>query len=186
MPDYAINITEKDIDSYINKTSQGDMISLKMLYEQLRLPVYVLALSILKDHALAEDALQETFIAVKSSAKNYKTGTNAKAWVMSITRNICKNCLRNRRHETQPLEDDIDEVAIQKMQVDEQDLLGSVVVSEKLNTLEKNERDIIVLHVFAGLKLNEVAKLLSIPYGTILWRYSKTINKLKKLYTSEQ
>jgi RNA polymerase sigma factor (sigma-70 family) len=186
MSEYVINTTENDIDTCISKTSQGDMTSLKMLYEQLRLPVYLVALSILKDHALAEDALQETFIAVKSSAKAYKTGTNAKAWVLSITRNICKDCLRNRRHETQPFDDSIEQTAAEMSRGAEQDLLGSVVVSEKLAALEKDERSIIVLHVFAGLKLNEIAKLLSIPYGTILWRHSKAINKLKKLYNEEQ
>ena len=182
----AIKIASKEIDYYIKRTAEGDMNALKRLYEEFKTPVYLISLTILKDSSLAEDILQETFIGLKASAKNYCQGTNGKAWILAIAKNMSKNYLRKRHYEIQDAFEENGEGAssFSKCVVDE-DILEGIVISEKLNTLGAIEKQIVVLHIFSGLKLVEIAKLLEIPYGTVLWRYSKALGKLRSLYSAD-
>ena len=60
--------------------------------------------------------------------------------------------------------------------------LETMLVGEALRVLSAGEYPVVVLHVFAGLKLTEIARYLDIPYGTVLWRYSEGKKKLKRYY----
>ena len=47
--------------------------------------------------------------------------------------------------------------------------------------LRETERQIVVLHVVAGLKHREIAALLEMPLSTVLNKYSRSLKKLEKL-----
>lgn len=51
---------------------------------------------LLKDTALAEDALQETFIKAWRSYGNYRGEASEKTWLMRIAVNSCRDMLRGR------------------------------------------------------------------------------------------
>jgi len=180
----ASKIDSREVDLCISEVAKGNMNSLKQLYEQFKVPVYLLALVILKDRALAEDILQETFIGLRANAHTYSLGTNAKAWILSITRNLSKNCLRKRHYETSQSFDEDTEVCDKKYTV-ETDMLDGIVTSDALNILDETQREIVVFHVFTGLKHTEISKLLCIPYGTVLWKYSVAMKKLRAFYNAE-
>lgn len=186
MPMTALKMTKEMIDYLIKRTADGDMDALRQLYEEFKTPVYLISLTIVKDQSLAEDILQETFIGLKANASTYTQGTNGKAWILAIAKNMSKNCLRKRHYEIQDpfMEDDDGSNTYAKCIVND-DLLEGIVISEKLSALEKDEKQIVVLHVFSGLKLIEIAGLLELPYGTVLWKYSKALGKLRKLYNED-
>ena len=50
-----------------------------------------------------------------------------------------------------------------------------------LAKLSQEERQIVVLHVVAGLKHREVAALLELPLSTVLNKYNRSLKKLEKL-----
>ena len=54
-----------------------------------------------------------------------------------------------------------------------------------LGALTEEEREIVVLHVFWGYKHREIAERLSLPLGTVTWKYSTALKKLEK-YEEEQ
>lgn len=55
------------------------------------------------------------------------------------------------------------------------------VLRTLLTKLESSERQIIVLHLTCELKHREIAEILRLPLGTVLWKYSISIKKLKNL-----
>jgi hypothetical protein len=55
-------------DRMVKEIAEGHSDSLSELYDTLRKPVFVLALSILQDYYVAEDVMQETFIRVATYA----------------------------------------------------------------------------------------------------------------------
>ena len=52
--------------------------------------------------------------------------------------------------------------------------------AEALSTLSDEERQIIMLHVTAGLKHREIAQLLELPLSTVLSKYRRALSKLKQ------
>ena len=51
--------------------------------------------------------------------------------------------------------------------------------------LEDKPREIVLLHVIAGLKHKEIASFLQMPLGTVLWHYRQSIKKLNAILEKE-
>lgn len=55
---------------------------------EVRKPIFLFILSIVEDYHMTEDLLHETFIKIMLNIDKYKKGTNVKAWMLSIARNV--------------------------------------------------------------------------------------------------
>lgn len=137
--------------------------------------VYSLIYAILKDRHLAEDITHNVFIKVHKSASSYKKGTSPKAWIIQIARNSAIDELRKNKvtftdiEENQNIPDLIN------------DFDDKIIVTNAINTLEFEHRQIIILHIVAGLTFKEISKILDKPLGTITWQYRNSLTKLKKI-----
>ncbi|WP_276326174.1 RNA polymerase sigma factor [Pseudobacteroides cellulosolvens] len=152
----------------------GDKSGLKSIYNDFKHAVYSLAYTILGDKYLAEDVSHNVFLKILSSASSYKTGTSPKAWIMQITRNTAIDELRKKRDITTDFETNNDNALIYKENYDKK-----IIVFTAVNTLEFEQRQIVVMHVIAGLTFREIGELLNQPIGTVAWKYRTSINKLK-------
>ena len=54
-----------------------------------------------------------------------------------------------------------------------------------LNCLSAEDRQILILHVAAGLKHREIAAVMAMPLGTVLSRYRRALNRLKTIAKEE-
>lgn len=164
-----------DYDKLIIETSEGDLSSLEKLYRDLGPAVFGLALSILRSRTLAEDVLQDTFVRVKVASGSYKPGTNGRAWILKIARNISISAIRSRNHETYG-----DEII--SIEPDENDYIqnsiDSLTLKEVFSKLDERERQIVLLHAVKDLKHREIAQITGIPLGTVLWKYRRAIQKM--------
>lgn len=170
-------VSDGELDMCISLSAGGDTDALKRLYEALRSPVFLLAKSLLNDEKAAEDILQETFIKAYENAGQYRPGTHPKAWVMRIARNLTFSAMRKAKWE-KPHED---AAAITDISSETSD---PVILDEALDTLERMEKEIVVLGVVAGLSHREIAKVLSIPTGSVSFRHKKAMEKLKAYFTA--
>ena len=113
--------------------------------------------------------MQEVFLTVQTCAGRYRPGTNGRAWLFGVTRNVARWQLRRAHYDTM---DEEEPDALPTAGGTETGCLETMLVGEALRVLSAGEYPVVVLHVFAGLKLTEIARYLDIPYGTVLWRYS--------------
>ena len=171
-----------DYDKLIVETSRGNLESLEELYKDLGSVVFALALSILKSRPLAEDVLQDTFVRVKISAGLYKPGTNGRAWILKIARNLAISAIRSNRFET--ISDTIESTESDGIDFT-QSKIDSLILKESLSRLSQQERQIVLLHAVKDLKHREIAEILDIPLGTALWKYRQAIKKLSNYFKSE-
>ncbi|MGZ9583074.1 RNA polymerase sigma factor [Paenibacillus marinisediminis] len=168
-------------DETIKAIAVGDTDALKDLYDELRYIVYSVALSILRKKSSAEDVLQDTFVRVYEKAATYKSGTNAKAWVISIARNLAYDALRRDKRE---FTNEIDEEPIgtkSSFNSTETIVLHRLELTEALFRLGEIERQIVVMHLVAGLKHSEISEELGIPAGTVRWKYRKSLTRLAEI-----
>ena len=161
----------------ISHIAYGDVTALDLLYKSLKKPVFLLALSILRDYQAAEDVMQDTFLKVSEKAETYVRGTNPKAWVLTIARNLALNSLKKHSHETLTLEE-LSETAVGEGPPDSSDF------TRTMQQLDEPDRSIVTLRVVCGLRHAEIAKVVGLSAGDTRVRYSRALKKLKKYYES--
>jgi len=88
---------------------------LKVEFERVALPqlshLYTSALYLTKDKAEAEDLVQETYLRAFRFFDKFEPGTNVRAWLLSILRNLFINRYRQKRREPTTVDwEKIDEV----------------------------------------------------------------------------
>lgn len=169
------------LEQQLLQIASGDKSALAALYDNINVSVYSYALSILKNRADAEDVLQDTLLEIWRSAPNYKSMGKPMAWIITIARNLCLMNLREKsRLSDQPFEDfDFP---------DEGDELTSddkLVIQACMLSLSDEEREIVVMHILAGLKHREIAKIRQLPLSTVLSKYNRAIKKLRKKLSTD-
>ena len=85
------------LDKLIKRLNSGDYDAFEKIYDATRKGVYYVALSVLRERSLAEDVMQSTYIKVLKNASQYKQGTNASAWILTIAKNEALNLKKYRR-----------------------------------------------------------------------------------------
>lgn len=163
-----------DIDEALAETAKGNAEALRIVYEQLRPVVYSLAFSILKEKQAAEDVLHDTFVRVYERAATFRPGTHPKAWVVRIARHLAYDAYRRRKRTVPDDEDRAADTAAEHTLVQKLDL------ADALLRLGEIERQIVILHVMAGLKHREIGEELGLPAGTVRWKYRQSLSKLAR------
>ena len=163
-------------DSLLIGVADGDQQAFTELYHAAGQSIYAYALSILKNPAEAEDAMQDTFLKIRAAAPLYKPLGKPMAWILTITRNICLMKLRQKKSISFfPLES-LDEPA----ELDQiTDLEDRLVLQTALRVLGDDECQIIVLHAVTGWKHREIAQQLGMPLSTVLSKYRRGLHKLR-------
>ena len=144
----------------------------------------------LGDIQAAEDAVQETFIAVYQNYKQFKGASSEKTWITRIAINVCKNILRSMW--TKKVTIGLDNVE-QSMEAAsdsnaetmflEKERAGTV--SSAIMKLDPKYREVVLLYYYQELNTNEIAKALHIPASTVRIRLARARNKLKKHISME-
>lgn len=171
-----------DYGKLISDTSNGDLASLEKLYNDLKTTVFAIALSILRDKALAEDVLQDTFVRVKLFSKTYRQGTNGRAWILRIARNLAISAVRKKRFET--YDESLESMESPHNYFDQKSI-DSILLKKALSVLDDKERQILLLHAIKDLRHREIADILDVPLGTVLWKYRKAISKMEDYLKAE-
>ena len=161
-------------DSLLLGVAAGDRQAFTELYRLTAQSIYAYALSVLKNPADAEDALQDTFLKIRSAAPLYQPMGKPMAWILTITRNICLMKLRRQRNlSCVPLDN-------QASEWDHiTDLEDRLVLRTALTVLSDQECQIIILHAVTGWKHREIARQLGIPLSTVLSKYRRGLKKLQ-------
>ena len=87
-------MTKAELEAGLAAVAAGDPNALAELYRAYYQPVFLLAASLTGDTALAEDTVQEVFLTVQTCAGRYRPGTNGRAWLFGVTRNVARWQLR--------------------------------------------------------------------------------------------
>jgi len=163
-------------DALIRKIGMGDMTALEELYNALSKAVFAFALSIVKNRSVAEDIMQDTFVRIYNSASAFKVGGSGVSWVMRIAHNLAINAVKSRHYTVDELEDDMSVVTNTDSAITDR-----ITLNQALSRLGDTERKIVILHASVGLTLSEIAEILGEPVGTVKWRHSGALKKLRKM-----
>lgn len=131
----------------------------------------------LKDHALAQDAAQTTFVKAWQALHTLRDVNTEKAWLLRIAANTCKSILRSREYKLYAQSPDMDEIPDPATEASFPD---TTVLSTVL-ALPDKYREVIVLYYYQGLSSLDVARALRLPQATVLTR----LHRARKLLESQ-
>ncbi len=142
------------------------------------------AINLTKDHEEAKDLFQETLYRALSNKDKYNVGTNIKAWLYTIMRNIFINDYRKKAKQSVVLDNSPNDFLIDQTRTK---VLNDGVTNLNLREVKQLIYDLPELFrtpfnlYFEGYKYNEIADELNEPLGTIKSRihFARKILKQK-------
>jgi RNA polymerase sigma-70 factor (ECF subfamily) len=161
--------------------ARSDEQALSELYRRFSRLAYGLAFRILRDDALAQDAVQEAFLGVWRAAGRF-TAERAKpsTWLLTLVHRRAVDLVRREeRRRTEQLQPDRESIGSEGP--DELELLSErQSIREALRKLPPEQREAIELAYYGGYTQSELAERLGQPLGTIKSRMFTGLARLRE------
>jgi RNA polymerase sigma factor (sigma-70 family) len=169
-------------EALVALVARGDEPALAELYDRFGRVAYGLAFKVLRDRALAEDAVQEAFLAVWRSAGRFiAERAKASTWILTLVHRRAVDLVRRQQQRrAEPLET----VAQASGETTEEQAwlrLRQARVREALCKLPDQQREALELAYFGGFTQSELADRLGEPLGTIKSRMFAGLARLREL-----
>lgn len=168
-------------DELLAALAHGDDAALAALYDRFGRVAYGIALRILREPGLAQDAVQDAFLTAWRTAASFDpTRGKASTWLLTIVHRRAVDVVRREdRRRGEVLDDDApiasgDETDEEAIVRDERRR-----VQAALATLSDNERQAIELAYYGGLSQSEIAERLGVPLGTVKSRMFAGLARLR-------
>ena len=153
---------------------QGDQVALDddliRLLDEHGAAVYRLALSIVRDPAIAEDVVQETLIKAWQALPAFRGESSVRRWILTIAHNTAVSVLRASREDAHDPHTIPDRPASESVEHDAQNRLAVEQLWAALDELDGTSRALIVLREIEGLSYDELSTVLRLPLSTIKTR----------------
>ena len=174
---------------------EGDETALAPLVEKYKRMVYRLAMQITKNHADADDVMQETFIKVYRSIRTFRKDAAFETWLYRIAVNEALNFVKRRERQRESTletasEADYEAITRYRAQIANDPHVHAEKaelrhhVTEAVNSLSLKHRTVVILHEFEGLTHAEIASILNCSEGTVRSRLHYARKKLRTLLKS--
>jgi len=128
------------------------------------------AVNLTKDNETANDLYQETLYKALANQEKYNVGTNIKAWLFTIMRNIFINDYRRRAKQKTIFDNSAGDYLINLKQVSVRNSAESSLqvkeINEAIHQLPEIFKTPFMLY-FDGYKYQEIADVLGEPLGTV-------------------
>lgn len=166
----------------VHRLQAGDEHALVELYRRFGGLVYSVAYRVVRDHALAEEVMQDAFLNCWNKADSYRPAAGQVApWLARIARNRAIDIIRGRQHQAR-LREQAPLVPLKTMSSnDHSDAIAiGQALSEAVSELPEAQRTVVELAYFGGLTQAEIAARLDQPLGTVKSRTRTALQHLRQ------
>lgn len=140
--------------------------------------MYRVAISVVHDHALAEDVVQESVVKAWQALSGFRGESSVRTWLLRITHNTAISALRKRRDDVLPPSDlperaghvSVEESALVQADRDE--------IWDALRRLDPVSRAIVVLREVDRMSYEEIAEVLDLATATVRTRLFRARQQL--------
>jgi RNA polymerase sigma-70 factor (ECF subfamily) len=164
-------------------------------------PLYNFILRYLGNKELSRDVTQKVFIRVYKNLGKLRDSSRFSAWIYQIAANLCRDEIKKMSHrnfisldliqeknenEGHRLPDELHEsIDLSPEAKMNQKQIGSIV-QKALQQLPEEQRVVIIMKEYQGLKFREIAEALNQPLNTIKSRMYYGLNGLRKIFEQWQ
>ena len=169
-------------EALVALVARSDEPALAELYDRVGRVAYGLAYRVLRDEALAEDAVQEAFLGLWRSAGSFvPERAKASTWILTLVHRRAVDLVRREeRRRTEPIEAAPEPAGDS---AEDEAWLGfeRERIQEALRQLPDQQREAIELAYYGGFTQSELADRLGLPLGTIKSRMFAGLARLREL-----
>ncbi len=167
-------MASQDLDTLLTRVAMADRKAFAALYSATSAKLFGICLRILKDRALAEDALQDVYVKIWRRADAYRPGrVQPMTWLITIARNHAIDQLRKRRAAATDNADP-DETRIDRLEAPEPGPAEQLLQKDEgaqidacLNELAPDKADAVRLAYLQGATYAELAAHYDVPLNTM-------------------
>jgi RNA polymerase sigma factor (sigma-70 family) len=170
----------------VRRVVDGDQAALGELYDRYGRPAYSLARRICADDGIAEDVVQEVFLAFWRDPKRFDAQRGSfGSWLLTLVHHKSVDAVRREsaiRRRTVPAAEDGEEWSAPPGPGADQAALGAVVADQVRNALGQlpaEQRQALALAYYGGYTQREVATITGVPLGTVKSRMFTGVQRLR-------
>jgi len=190
VPDFQ-TIDPEQLRIWLQGAARHDDAAFRALYDATSPKLFGYALRILGKRELAEEALQDGFVAIWHGAAGYQSQLAAPmTWMTTVVRNKALDVLRRHDGDVEvggPAFDAAVESALQDPRANPIEALlvshDAKALAYCMSTLEGLHRQVVGLAFFHDLSHSEVAQQMAIPIGTVKTWIRRSLERLKTCLT---
>ena len=172
-------------EALVALVARGNESALAELYDRVGRVAYGLAFRVLRDERLAEDAVQEGFLALWRTAAAFRAErSKASTWILTLVHRRAVDLVRREeRRRAEPLAEEVAGHAGETETTEEAAWLRFERdrVQKALGQLPDVQREAIELAYYGGFSQSELAERLGVPLGTIKSRMFAGLARLREL-----
>jgi RNA polymerase sigma-70 factor (ECF subfamily) len=171
-------------EALVALVARGDEAALAELYDRVGRVAYGLAFRVLRDDRLAEDAVQDAFLAVWRTAAAFRAErAKASTWILTLVHRRAVDVVRREERRRVELLDEATRDAATSESAEDAAWLRfeRQRVQGALQQLPDTQREAIELAYYGGYSQSELAERLGLPLGTIKSRMFAGLVRLREL-----
>src|SRR5579862_9011478 len=169
-------------EALLDLVARGDKAGMRALFGRLNVRVFRFLVRLVHNHAVAEELLNDVFIAVWRHAGQFRGRSRVSTWILAIARQKALSVLGRRTGE------ELDEVALRSIEDPADDPEAALWKAERnklmrdcLEQLSLAHREVVDLVYYHERTTEEVAQILAIPQGTVKTRMFHARKRLGEL-----
>ncbi len=166
----------------IRRLRRGDQTALRLIYEKYKDNMLTVANNLLLDFARAEDCLHDVFVDFAGRVSEFRLRSNLKGYLATCVANRARDLLRAKSRQDVPLS------AVPEQRANPGSPAAELIHDEQaarlraaLDEVPFEQREVIVLHINAKLKFQQIANHLGLSINTVQSRYRYGLDKLRAL-----
>ncbi len=177
-------------NSLVQQFVDGNQSAIETLISRHKKRVFTYILLIVKDHHLAEDIFQDTFIKVIRSLKSGRYTENGKfiSWVLRISHNLIIDYFRKEKLLNTTSNDNVNVDLFNSPKYSEENIEDKLIYDQitcdirlLINELPDDQREVIIMRHYQGLSFKEISDITNVSINTALGRMRYALINLRKL-----
>lgn len=187
MPTDANQLSPQQLKTWLLAAGKRDTGAFRQLYEVTSPKLFGFALRILHKQELAEEALQDGFIAIWNNAATYQSQLAAPmTWMATIVRNKAFDMLRRTDTAVEIDADQFDSEVMNALLDPQATPIEALQISADakalafcMSALEGLHRQVLALAYYHDLSHSEVAQHMALPIGTVKTWIRRSLERLR-------
>lgn len=177
-------------NSLVQQFVDGNQSAIEVLISRHKKRVFTYIYLVVKDHHLAEDIFQDTFIKVIRSLKSGRYTENGKfiSWVLRISHNLIIDHFRKEKLLNTTSNDDMSVDLFNSPRYSEENIEDKLIYDQitcdvrlLIDELPDDQREVIMMRLYQGLSFKEISDLTEVSINTALGRMRYALINLRKL-----
>jgi RNA polymerase sigma-70 factor, ECF subfamily len=170
-------------NSLMLKVCSGDVDKLGLLFERHKTALFGYFYRITRSAEISEDLVQNVFLRILKYKSQFTGDGRFSTWMYHIAHNVCADHFKKHRGRRNTA--DLPGTVQEDCETPEKHMLKDErlrMAEEALSQLSADQREILVLSRYQGLKCREIGQILGCSVGTARVRVFRAIMNLKQVY----